>query len=157
VKQKVPRVIPFLQEAGWVPQPAPCSLGQELPALLTAIGDRLRVAGDILNFEEFFVDDQRMEYDAGAVAKSLSSPESRSLLQAYATAIATVDPFDAATLESHMHEFVNARALKLGQLVHPLRVAVTGKSTGCGMFETLAVLGRDRCLRRIGRLLEQLA
>jgi glutamyl-tRNA synthetase len=38
-------------------------------------------------------------------------------------------------------------------LIHALRVAVTGKAVGAGMFETLVLLGRDRCLNRIDRAL----
>ena len=38
-------------------------------------------------------------------------------------------------------------------MIHALRVAVTGKAVGFGMFETLAILGRERCLARIDRAL----
>jgi glutamyl-tRNA synthetase len=44
----------------------------------------------------------------------------------------------------------------VGQLIHALRVAVTGKPVGFGMFETLAILGRDRVLRRLDRVLARL-
>jgi glutamyl-tRNA synthetase len=39
--------------------------------------------------------------------------------------------------------------VKIGQVIHALRVAVTGKAIGFGMFETLEILGREACLRRI--------
>ena len=45
------------------------------------------------------------------------------------------------------------QGIKIGQIIHALRVAVTGKGVGFGMFETLAILGRDRVLARIGRAL----
>ena len=44
-------------------------------------------------------------------------------------------------------------APKIGDLVHAVRVAVTGKAVGFGLFEALAILGRDRCERRIARAL----
>ena len=39
--------------------------------------------------------------------------------------------------------------IKIDQIIHAVRVAVTGKSVGLGLFDTLAILGRERCLRRI--------
>ena len=39
----------------------------------------------------------------------------------------------------------------MGDVIHAIRVAVTGKSTGPGLFDCLAILGRDRCLARIDR------
>jgi glutamyl-tRNA synthetase len=51
---------------------------------------------------------------------------------------------------------VAAEGIKTGQIVHPLRVAVTGKSIGPGLFDTLAILGRDTCLLRIDAALARL-
>lgn len=157
MKQKVPLVLPYLQEAGWVNSPPPCDVGPYLLQVLTAIGDRLRVSGDILSFDEFFVDEEKLTVDAQAVSKCLATSDSRAILHEYQVALAELAPFDLTTLEQHMKDFLATRSLKMGQLVHGLRVAVTGKSIGCGVFETLAILGRERCVRRIGRLLEQIS
>ena len=48
-----------------------------------------------------------------------------------------------------MHDFMVERQIKIGQIIHPVRVAVTGKSTGLGMFDTLAILGKSSCMARI--------
>ena len=48
-----------------------------------------------------------------------------------------------------MQQFVAAEGIKIGQIIHPVRVAVTGKSVGLGLFDTLAILGKQRALRRI--------
>ena len=50
-----------------------------------------------------------------------------------------------------MHEWVSAEGIKIGDIVHAVRVAVTGKAVGFGLFDTLAILGRERCLARIDR------
>jgi glutamyl-tRNA synthetase len=49
---------------------------------------------------------------------------------------------------------VAANGVKIGDIVHAVRVAVTGKAVGFGLFDTLAILGRQRCLARINRALE---
>ena len=48
-------------------------------------------------------------------------------------------------------QFVDIRRNQAGRPIHALRVAVTGKSTGPGLFECLGLLGRQRCLARIDR------
>ena len=67
--------------------------------------------------------------------------------------LADVEPFSAEQLEKTMHAFVEQHGSKIGDIVHAVRVAVTGKAVGFGLFDTLAILGRDRCLARIDRAL----
>ena len=55
-----------------------------------------------------------------------------------------------------MQAFAEAEGAKIGQVNQAARVAVTGKAVGFGTYETLAVLGRDRCLARIDRALARL-
>jgi glutamyl-tRNA synthetase len=52
-----------------------------------------------------------------------------------------------------MQSFIADEGVAIGAIIHPLRVGVTGKSVGFGMFDTLAILGRDRTLARIDRAL----
>jgi glutamyl-tRNA synthetase len=44
---------------------------------------------------------------------------------------------------------------KIADIVHPLRVALTGKSVGIGLFDTLEILGREHSLARIDRAIER--
>ena len=61
----------------------------------------------------------------------------------------------AALFAKLLHELVEAEGIKVGQVIHAVRVAVTGKAVGFGLFETLAVLGQARCLARIDRALQR--
>ena len=156
-KQKVAKTLPFLQRATYVASPPPCDASAELTPLVEAAADRLVVAGDILNFADFFTPDDQLNYDEKAFAKRLTSvPESVELLHAFRNLVAETDPFDAAHLETTLKDFVEKRGIKIGQIIHALRVAVTGKAVGFGMFETLEILGRDRSISRIDHTLQQL-
>ena len=151
-KQKVALVLPYLQEAGWVSSPPPCSSAGLLARVLDAAGDRIKVAGDILDYPEFFVEDESLCYDEKAVEKRLRKPsEAVSLLNAFKAQLAEVEPFDVATLDKLLHDFVAEQQIKIGQIIHALRVAVTGRGVGLGMFETLEILGRETCLARLQR------
>jgi glutamyl-tRNA synthetase len=52
-----------------------------------------------------------------------------------------------------LSDFVQAEGVQIGQIIHTLRVAVTGKAIGFGVFETLAILGKEHSLTRIDRAL----
>jgi glutamyl-tRNA synthetase len=54
-----------------------------------------------------------------------------------------------------MARFVEQRGVGMGQVVHAVRVAVTGKPVGFGLFEAMAILGRASCLARIDRALSR--
>jgi glutamyl-tRNA synthetase len=154
LKQKVAKCLPYLQRAGLVSEPPPCDTGPYLSQILAAAGDRVKVAGDVLDYDDFYVADEALEYDAVAVEKRIAKPPAaRELLAAFAGALNSVEPFDAATLERALHAFVEAQGVKIGDVVHAVRVAVTGKAVGFGLFDALSILGRERCQRRIARAL----
>jgi len=154
VEQRVDLALPYLQRAGLVGSPPSDEVRRTLAQVIEAAGDRIKVAGDVLNFPEFFVADDALEYDEKALEKRLRKPdEAAGLLAKFRDQLAAAQPFDAPTLESLLHQFVEAEEIKVGQIIHALRVAVTGKAVGLGMFETLAILGRERCLGRIAKTL----
>jgi len=154
IKQKVAKVLPFLQQAGYVANPPPCETATQLTKIVEGAGDRIKVAGDILDYTDFYVADEELTYDEKTVEKRLRKPaEARPLLQEFREQLAAVDDFEPAMLERCLKDFVEAKEIKIGQIIHALRVAVTGKGVGFGIFETLAILGRERCLARIDRAL----
>ena len=125
----------------------------KLRAVVAAAADRLKVAGDIVNYTEFFVADDAFPYDAKAFAKRIAAPEAADRLARFRATLETVDPFDAATVEASLHHFVDTEAIRIGEIIHAVRVAVTGKAVGFGLFDAMAVLGRGACLARIDRAL----
>ncbi len=153
-KQKVAKVLPFLQQAGYVADPPPCETAPQLAKIVEGAGDRIKVAGDILDYADFYVADAELVYEEKVVEKRLRKPEgARALLEAFRAELAAVEEFEPESLEKCLKDFVAAKEIKIGQIIHALRVAVTGKGVGFGVFETLAILGRERCLARIDRAL----
>jgi glutamyl-tRNA synthetase len=154
IKQRVAKVVPFLQRAGLVASPPSCDTGPLVTRILEASGDRLKVAGDILDYDDFFVADDQMQFDEATIEKRLRKPDgARELLAKFRMELARVEPFTAEHLENWMHEWVVKQSVKIGDIVHAVRVAVTGKAVGFGLFDTLSILGRERCLARIDRAL----
>lgn len=154
LKQRVALVVPFLQRAGLLSSPPPCDAAPYITRIVECAGDRIKVAGDILDFDDFFLQDSDLPYDAKVLEKRLRKPPAaRALLTAFREELAAAEPFTAEHLEQLLHDFVARQGVQVGDLVHAVRVAVTGKGVGFGLFDTLAILGRDHSLARIDRAL----
>lgn len=141
--RRVELVAPFLAKAKIAADP------NTVRKVVEAAGDRIKAAGDILAFDDFFLPDEQLPYDEAAFEKHLKKGDGARLLGKFRDRLPTVEPFDVAMLEAMMQQFIAAEQIKIGQVIHAVRVAVTGKSVGLGLFDTLAILGRERCMRRI--------
>lgn len=150
VEKKTDMAMPYVEKVGWTKDRA------KIEAIIRAAGDRIKVAGDILDYPDFFVADDQLVYDQAAFDKRIGQPPAaRGLLGRYAEKLSTTSPFDVPTLEKMTSDFVQAEGIKLNDIIHALRVAVTGKAVGFGMFETLALLGKERSVARVARALER--
>jgi glutamyl-tRNA synthetase len=150
--EKLALMLPFLMKAGLVADPPPADAVETVRRVIEAAGDRLKVAGDILAYADFFLVDQPV-MDPDAVAKRLATPTARQHLEAFAARLAAVEPFEPAALEEALKATAEAAGAKVGDLVHPIRVAVTGRSVGPGLYDCLAILGRERVLSRMSAAL----
>lgn len=150
VDEKLARMLPYLQRAGWIAHPAPQADQQLLRRVIEASGDRLKVFGDILSYADCFFQDP-ITYDPQAVDKRLRAPGALELLAQLHPLLAGTDPFDPPTLEARVQQFATDQGLKLADIVHPLRVATTGKGVGAGLYDCLALLGREKCLQHLDR------
>jgi glutamyl-tRNA synthetase len=95
--------------------------------------------------------------DPKAFQKVLGTPEGRENLQAARSALAELEPFTSQTVEGALREVVEQRGVKPGQVFQPVRVAIAGTTVSPGIFESVAVLGRERTLERIDRALQRAA
>uniref|UniRef100_A0A7C4CAD1 Glutamate--tRNA ligase n=1 Tax=candidate division WOR-3 bacterium TaxID=2052148 RepID=A0A7C4CAD1_UNCW3 len=152
LERRVELVLPFLARAREVEATGP-EVREKTRKIVQAAGDRIKVGGDILEYGYFFVADDRLEYDRAALAEVLGRPEQVELLKRFRTRLATCGLFEPEPLEQLLKQFVDEAGIKTGQVIHALRLAVTGRTVGLGMFETLAILGRESCLARIDRTL----
>jgi len=150
--EKLPLMLPFLVRARLVADPPPAAAVETVRQVIEASGDRLKVAGDILGYADFFLVAEPA-IDEAAVKQRLEKPGVGTLLAAYATALETVEPFTPPALEEALKHTVEAAGAKVGDLVHAVRVAVTGKTVGPGLYDCLAILGRDASRVRIARAL----
>ena len=155
VARRAEGVIPFLQEAGLVGPTIDADLRQRIADIVAAVGDRMKVFSDIVPWVDFFFLEP-VPYDPKAVNKRLAKPHVPSMLSQFREVLRTTEPYEPAPLEEALLAFAQQHEYSNSKVVHPVRVAVTGKAVGPGLFDCLALLGRDTCLRRIDYVLNQL-
>ncbi|MBA61185.1 MAG: glutamate--tRNA ligase [Planctomycetaceae bacterium] len=155
LKKKTALCVPYLQQAGLLEIPPACGTATYLNDIITATENRITVAGDILDYDDFFTDDEELSYDPKAFTKRLINTEgAREILTEFRDTLNNLDDFNIETVERAMREFVEAKQIKFAEVIHPVRVSTTGKPVGFGLFETLVILGKERCIKRINLALD---
>ena len=147
LETRLEHVRPFASAAGLTQNDDPES-ETKLKAVVEAAGDRLKIAGDILDFDYCFIDDYTV--NEKAYQKRIVKPEmAKPLLAKLTEPLAAADSFTAESLEALVKQFCDDQQIGLGDIIHALRVATTGSPAGFGMFETLQVIGQEKVVARI--------
>jgi len=120
------------------------------------VQERVRTLVEVPSLTRFFFVD-RLEYDAALlIPKNMDTESTRRALETSRQQLEGLASFDAESLEGLLRPLAVELELKAGQLFGALRTAVTGQKAAPPLFETMAVLGRDKCLARIEQALGKL-
>ena len=120
--------------------------GQLLRAM-PSLKERAKTLIELISGAYFIFADRPLQVEPKAAA--LLTPETRILIGQLRSALEAVTDWRADTTEAAMRNFAEQNNLKLGGVAQPLRVALTGRTTSPGIFDVLAVLGREECLARL--------
>jgi glutamyl-tRNA synthetase len=144
------RLLPVVQAAGYRVDAA------QMLKVTPLIRERIRLLRDALTAADFFFVDELPPYDPaelipqkGDVAMAL-----RVLVKAKDVLAGTEFTHDG--LDQSLRAGAQELGIKAGQMFQPIRVAVCGRKNAPPLFETLAVLGKDVSLKRIGQAIEKL-
>ena len=142
------RLRPLLEAAGLWREDYLGSRRQWLWAVLELLKPRAKRLDDFVSQGRIFFADA-IEYEAAAVEKHLRVDGMRDHLAALAATFDALPSFDVATSEAALRSTAEARGVKAASLIHAVRVAVTGKTASPGLFEVLALLGRQLVRARL--------
>ena len=123
-------------------------------ALETCIG-KLRVMSELPSYAAFYFKDE-VAYNPEGAAKHFTA-ENRPRLEAVRAAFAGLETFDASAIEAALKSTAAELGGKVGLLVHPTRLAVTGENVGPSLYHLLEVLGKEKVLNRIDTALASTA
>ncbi|MEY9211444.1 glutamyl/glutaminyl-tRNA synthetase [Thermobifida halotolerans] len=151
----VKRCTPYLRAEN-VPWPTDAYDAAVFAQIAPLAQSRVSVLGEIVAYADFLFLEQPVR-DEKSWAKAMKPDTARPVLAD------TLDRFseaalvwEAAALKTAVEEVGAAHGLKPGKAQAPVRVAVTGRTVGLPLFESLELLGRDRTLRRIQAALDRL-
>jgi glutamyl-tRNA synthetase len=125
------------------------------PLLVAAMPELKARAHDINQLAEgarFLFAARPLDVDEAAAA--LLTGDARALLAAAHGTLAALAEWDAPSVEAAIRDVADASGVKLGKLAQPLRAALTGRTASPGIFDVLALLGRDESLARIADQME---
>jgi len=124
--------------------------------ILPLIQERARTLVGVAELAQFFFVDELDYAPSLLIGKNMSRESATKALKISQQRLKQLEVFDAESLEAVLRPLAVELGLKTGQLFGTLRVAVTGRTAAPPLFQTMAVLGEERCLRRIKAALDRL-
>lgn len=145
--QLADKLIPGLLKKGYIEQE---KIDRDyIISLVKLFQGRLRVLDDFVDWADFFFL-KEIKIDPAAEKKFLSQDHSREF-KLFVDRLESLDKFEIAGIESSFRELVKELHIEAKVLIHPIRVALTGKTIGPGLFEVIYYLGRQRTKERLGK------
>ena len=142
-----PRLMPFVGEHD----------RERVIRMLPLVHTRARTLREMAEqLQPYVGDDGEVEYSEEAVRKHIKGEDLPQRMADLLNSLEGAEPFDIATTEQRLRELSESRSLGAGKYIHPLRVALTGKSSSPPIFDVAAALGKDSTLRRLRKLIERL-
>jgi glutamyl-tRNA synthetase len=148
----VARCMPYLREARLVADETPAAYVERVVAL---VKERMKLLTDVAALTDFFFVEPEPAA-ADLIPKKLSAQDTERALRAGRERLDALGSWEEPELERQLRALAEELEIKTGQLFTALRVAVTGRTVAPGLFETMAVLGRERTLLRLRRAEETL-
>ncbi|MGB2630766.1 MAG: glutamate--tRNA ligase [Candidatus Omnitrophota bacterium] len=111
---------------------------------------RMKTLNEFSELTDYFFKDDFV-VDEKAKNKHLSAQGNKENVGIFAGRLEALDDFSHEKIESICREIAEERNLKAAQIIHPTRVAISGKSQGAGLFEMMEVLGKEKVLERMKR------
>jgi len=150
VEKRVQLVTPHLEAAGLVKQPVDGEKLAFIRRVVEVVGDRLKMPRDIVELSDFFFLDE-VEYEDKAGEKFLRRHYVGPAFRILEDRLQKLHAYNELGIEEVMRGLAGEMGLKAGELIHPVRVALTGRRNSPGIFEVMTLLGKDKVLERLAR------
>ncbi len=148
VEELADRARPYVEKEGYDVS------DEHLETICSLVRDRIQVVPEVVTDNRYFFEDPE-EYEEAGVEKRWKD-ESADLLRTYADRLEVVDTFDTETVETVLRDLADEKDVGAGAIIHPSRLAVSGRSYGPGVFGLMAAVGKEACIRRMRRAADRL-
>ncbi|MGI9860280.1 glutamate--tRNA ligase [Moorella naiadis] len=138
----------FLQAKGLLPDPLPEQDYVHVRAIVGAVRDRVKTLAEVADAASYFFTEVT-SYDEKGVRKYFVKPGVATLLEEAREELGALPEFNARMAEEAYRNLAERKRLSTGQLFHPTRLAISGRTMGPGLFEIMELLGRETVLERL--------
>ncbi|MDD3805971.1 MAG: glutamate--tRNA ligase [bacterium] len=144
---------PYFLQAGLVSEEPNDRAVLKCKEALRLVQDRLRYLSEIPDLTVFFFK-RPGGYEPGAANKWFTHSETAVRLEKLVSGLQSIVPFNAEAVETLIRNLASMEGIKAGELIHPVRLALTGRKASPGIFETMELIGRDECVLRLQKAME---
>ena len=145
-------LMPFLYKEGLIKEGEKTD-EERLTRIINALKQRSRTLVEMASSASYFFKDD-IEIDKKESEKLLKQ-ESLHMLERLATSLEGLSDFNQAAVEETIKGLVEKEGIKLSQIAQPARLALTGKTVSPGIYEVMEILGRERTLARLKKVVEK--
>lgn len=122
--------------------------------VISLMKDRVKTIEDFITFGRYFFEDPS-NYDSEGIEKYWKFNTDELLIE-FTERLTKIDDFTASILEMELRSFANEKGIKASELIHPIRLAITGMRVSPGLFDVMETLGKETTIRRIKTALERI-
>ncbi|MDI6729660.1 MAG: glutamate--tRNA ligase, partial [Thermodesulfovibrionales bacterium] len=144
-------VIPFLIKEGIISEGQKLDM-EWLSKAVNSLKERVRTLVELANSLKYYILEY-VEIDPRAKEKFLK-PENIKYLSELKELLSGLSDFTAREIEKVFHAFAEKHGIKLGAIAQPVRVAITGGTASPGLFEVLEIVGKEKVLKRLAKVIE---
>ena len=150
-------VIPFLREANYIENKENLSSAKNeyVKKVLKLMQARIKNFSQFIDYADYFFVD-KIDIESQAFDSVLNKESVPDILQNLREKLFTLQCWDEENIENAVREAASSLQIKGGQIIHPTRVALSGKKVGPGLFELMVVLGQDKTVKRLIEAIEKI-
>lgn len=150
LSQVTDQVIPLLKELKFIPEKISHSSYLYILNVVGTVRSRVKTVNEIADASTYFFKDD-FTYDEKGIRKHFSKPGVAELLSNARQRLEQLEPFNLETTEDVYRKLTEALGIKTGELFHPTRLALSGRTMTPGLFEIMVTLGKEKTLQRLDR------
>jgi len=143
-------LIPYLIKAKLIERELDEATKNKVKKVASLLKERARTLKEMAEMADYFFTAD-WDYDPKGVKRHFKGEVAAGLLEEAKREMASLSSFEASVIEEIYHRLAEEKGIKTAEIIHPTRLAITGKTGGPGLFEIMEVLGKDEVLSRMER------
>lgn len=145
--------IPFFIKKGLVDEDKVEYRYDYIKRVVSAVREKVKLLSEVADASEYFFKDVD-EYDSKGVEKRFKKSNVVELLTKGKLALEKAADFSVETVEKAYRDLIDELGIKGGDIIHPTRLALSGRTVGPGLFDIISILGKEECIRRMDKAIE---